>query len=1353
VPGVAGTWKDLTENVNSMASNLTGQVRNIAEVTTAVARGDLSRKITVDVKGEILELKNTINTMVDQLNAFAGEVTRVAREVGTEGKLGGQAQVSGVAGTWKDLTDSVNSMAGNLTAQVRNIAEVATAIANGDLSRKITVDVRGEILLLKDTLNTMVDQLRSFAGEVTRVAREVGTDGRLGGQAVVPGVAGTWKDLTDNVNLLAANLTTQVRNIAEVTTAVARGDLSRKITVDVKGEILELKNTINTMVDQLNAFAGEVTRVAREVGTEGKLGGQAQVPGVAGTWKDLTDTVNVMAANLTEQVRGIVKVVTAVANGDLKQNLTVASKGEVAALAETINNMTNTLATFADQVTTVAREVGVEGRLGGQANVPGTAGTWKDLTGNVNLLAANLTTQVRAIAEVATAVTKGDLTRSIKVDARGEVAELKDNINTMIDNLRLTTERNTEQDWLKTNLARFTNMLQGQRDLTLVGKMLLSELAPLVGAHQGVIYQVDADERQPVLSLLSVYAKGGEAAHPARLEFGQGLVGQCASDARRILVTDLPDNVVPISSGVFTTLPRSAIVLPVHFEGQVKAVIELASAGEFTELQLSFLDQLTTSIGIVLNSIEATMQTEGLLKQSQQLAAELQTQQRELQQTNEQLGQKAQQLEERNVEVEAKNQEIEQARRALEEKATELALTSKYKSEFLANMSHELRTPLNSILILGQQLGENPDGNLSGKQVEFAKTIHGAGTDLLNLISDILDLSKIESGTVSVDAEEISVSNLLEVMARPFRHEAENRNLSFAVEVGADITKSIITDSKRLQQILKNLLSNAFKFTAQGGVTLRVASATSGWSSDHPSLKHAPSVIAFEVVDTGIGIPPEKQRIIFEAFQQADASTSRKYGGTGLGLAISRELANLLGGEIQLRSTPGVGSTFVLYLPLTYVGAGAVAPKSVPPANVVEFAEAAANRRADKPTEHVEDDRHQIAAGDSVLLVVEDDAHYARVLVDLARDNGFKVLVAMRGSDALALAQDYRPAAISLDIFLPDMLGWTVLSQLKQNAQTRHIPVQIISLDEDRQHGLTRGAFAFMSKPTTPEGLGRALSRLKAYAQPRRKHLLLVEDNEAERLSVTALLGHDDIDITSVGSGSEALAALRQNAADCVVLDLSLPDMSGFEVLEQMRDDAEIGEVPVVVFTGRELSAEEDAALHSMARSVVVKGVESPERLLDETALFLHRVVADLPAAKQATLQELHSSDEDLVGETVLLVDDDARNIFALSSVLERRGMKVLTATTGSEAIDVINNEPSVAIVLMDIMMPGMDGYETMQVIRSEPRFRRLPIVALTAKAMKGDREKCLEAGASDYLAKPVNTEQLLSALRMWLHR
>jgi HAMP domain-containing protein/CheY-like chemotaxis protein/signal transduction histidine kinase len=1352
VPGVAGTWKDLTDSVNSMAGNLTAQVRNIAEVTTAVARGDLSRKITVDVKGEILELKNTINTMVDQLNSFASEVTRVAREVGTEGKLGGQAQVPGVAGTWKDLTDNVNFMASNLTAQVRNIAEVATAIAGGDLSKKITVDVRGEILLLKETLNTMVEQLRSFAAEVTRVAREVGTDGRLGGQAVVPGVAGTWKDLTDNVNLLAANLTTQVRNIAEVTTAVARGDLSRKITVDVKGEILELKNTINTMVDQLNAFASEVTRVAREVGTEGKLGGQAAVPGVAGTWKDLTDTVNVMAANLTEQVRGIVKVVTAVADGDLKQNLTVKSKGEVAALAETINNMTDTLAIFADQVTSVAREVGVEGRLGGQANVPGAAGTWKDLTGNVNLLAANLTTQVRAIAEVATAVTKGDLTRSIQVDARGEVAELKDNINTMIDNLRLTTDRNTEQDWLKTNLAKFTNMLQGQRDLATVGRLLLSELTPLVNAQLGVIYQVTSED-SPSLHLLSAYADDGLNGHPQQLPLGEGLIGQCAADKRRILISEMPAHAVPIGSALFKAVPRNVVVLPVLFESQVKAVIELASLSEFTALQMMFLEQLTTNIGIVVNSIEATMQTEGLLKQSQQLAGELQAQQRELQQTNEQLEQKAQQLAERNVEVERKNQEIEQARRALEEKATELALTSKYKSEFLANMSHELRTPLNSILILGQQLSDNPDGNLTPKQVEFSRTIHGAGTDLLNLISDILDLSKIESGTVTVDAEEIAFTNLLDMVARPFRHEAETRQLSFEINLDPDLGRSITTDSKRLQQVLKNLLSNAFKFTAQGGVRLNISAVQGGWSAEHPVLNQAPAVVAFEVTDTGIGIPFEKQKIIFEAFQQADASTSRKYGGTGLGLAISRELSNLLGGEIHLRSSPSVGSTFTLFLPLKYVGPSAA--KSLPPvsATAAHAPSIHAIGLPERPVEQIPDDRLAIQPGDSILLVVEDDPHYARIMTDLAREKGFKVLVAMRGADALDLAKQYQPTAVSLDVFLPDMLGWTVLSQLKQNPLTRHIPVQIITLDEDRQHGLARGAFSFVTKPTTTEGVEAALARIKEYAKPRRKRLLVVEDDKAEQMSIAELLGSDDIEILTTGTGLQALDLLRRDPCDCVVLDLRLPDMSGFEVLDELRADATLSDVPVVVFTGRELSAEEDSKLHTMARSIVVKGVESPERLLDETALFLHRIVTDLPPEKQRMLERLNSSDEDLVGRSVLLVDDDARNIFALSSVLERRGMRVLTATTGSEAIDLVESTPDLAIVLMDIMMPEMDGYQTMQVIREQPSFRRLPIIALTAKAMKGDREKCLDAGASDYLAKPVNTEQLLSALRMWLHR
>ena len=1348
VPGVAGTWKDLTDNVNSMASNLTAQVRNIAEVTTAVARGDLSRKITVDVKGEILELKNTINTMVDQLNAFASEVTRVAREVGTEGKLGGQAQVSGVAGTWKDLTDNVNFMAGNLTAQVRNIAEVATAIASGDLSKKITVDVRGEILLLKETLNTMVEQLRSFAAEVTRVAREVGTEGRLGGQAVVPGVGGTWKDLTDNVNLLAANLTTQVRNIAEVTTAVARGDLSRKITVEVKGEILELKNTINTMVDQLNGFASEVTRVAREVGTEGRLGGQATVPGAGGTWKDLTDTVNVMAANLTEQVRGIVKVVTAVAEGDLKPKLTVKSKGEVAALAETINAMTDTLAIFADQVTTVAREVGVEGRLGGQANVPGAAGTWKDLTGNVNLLADNLTNQVRAIAEVATAVTKGDLTRSVQVEARGEVAELKDYINTMIDNLRLTTERNTEQDWLKTNLARFTSMLQGQRDLVTVGKKLLSELVPLVNAHQGVIYQFDASTESQ-LKLLARYADDVGAGYPDRLEFGSGLIGQCAVEKRRRLLNNIPETAVPIDAVVFKAVPRSVIVLPITFEDQIKAVISLSSLHDFEPAHLTFLEQLTVGIGIVLNSIEATMQTEELLTQSQELAAELQEQQKALQKTNEELAQKAQQLAERNVEVERKNEEIDQARRAVEEKAAELALTSRYKSEFLANMSHELRTPLNSILILGQQLSDNPDGNLSERQVEFARTIHGAGTDLLNLISDILDLSKIESGTVSVDAEEISFNGLLEAIARPFRHEAERRDLNFEMSFDADLGRTLYTDSKRLQQVLKNLLSNAFKFTRQGYVRFSVKPATAKWGPDHSILASAPTVVAFAVEDSGIGIPADKQKLIFEAFQQADASTSRKYGGTGLGLAISRELAHLLGGEIQLRSEPGKGSTFTLYIPLRYASPSVeTRPKSD---NTLAIRPPAQPLPAPLP-EPVDDDRDSIIAGDQVLLIVEDDPRYAKILIEAARETGFKGIICHRGIDALALATDYNPTAISLDIHLPDVLGWSVLSQLKHNPLTRHIPVQVVTLDDDRHHGLARGAFSYLTKPLQSEDLKSALRRIAEFAKSPRKRLLIVDDDPAERMSVAELLKNGDVEILTAADGADALKTLQENPIDCVVLDLKLPDMSGFEILEQMCGSQAMRDIPVVVFTGRELSNEEDHKIRQLARTVIVKGVESPERLLDETALFLHRVISELPAEKQELLSRLHETDDYLVGRKVLLVDDDARNIFALSSLLERRGMNVLTATTGREAIETLDST-DVSIVLMDIMMPEMDGYQTMQRIRGSEKHQRLPIIALTAKAMKGDREKCLEAGASDYLAKPVDTEQLLSALRMWLHR
>jgi len=1358
VRGVAGTWKDLTDSVNFMASNLTGQVRNIAEVATAVANGDLSKKITVDVKGEILGLKDTLNTMVDQLNGFASEVTRVAREVGTDGKLGGQAQVRGVAGTWKDLTDNVNSMASNLTDQVRNIAEVTIAVANGDLSKKVTVDVRGEILQLKETINTMVEQLRSFASEVTRVAREVGTEGRLGVQAVVPGVAGTWKDLTDSVNTMGANLTSQVRNIAEVTTAVARGDLNRKITVDVKGEILELKDTINTMVDQLNAFASEVTRVAREVGTEGKLGGQAAVPGVAGTWKDLTDNVNFMASNLTEQVRGIVKVVTAVADGNLTQRLAVQAKGEVAALADTINDMTDTLAIFAEQVTNVAREVGVDGRLGGQAHVPGAAGTWKDLTGNVNLLAANLTNQVRAIAEVATAVTKGDLTRSIQVDAKGEVAELKDNINTMISNLRETTESNRGQDWLKTNLARFAGLLQGQRELSTVAATLLSELAPLVNALQGAIYHhTDAGDGKAGrgqgggLALLSSYGRSSRVPPPERIERGEGLVGQCAVERRRLLLTNVPPDFVSITSSLGEARQLSVVVIPVLFENTTKAVIELASLHPFNAVNLNFLDQLALGIGAVFNTIEATMRTEGLLTQSQQLTAELQSRQSELQQTNEELAMKARLLAEQNAEVERKNHEVEQARRALEDKAGELALTSKYKSEFLANMSHELRTPLNSILILSQQLAENTAGNLSSRQVEFSRNINSSGSDLLNLINDILDLSKIESGTVSVEVEAISFAALREAIDRNFRHVAEAKSLPLRIRFADDLPRAIHSDPKRLQQILKNLLSNAVKFTSHGHVEVRVGTATRGWSADHPVLSKAPHVVAFAVEDTGIGVAPEKQRLIFEAFQQADAGTSRKYGGTGLGLAISRELAMLLGGEIRLASTHGQGSTFTLYLPLHFGGSGA--------ATAARGAVARAERpgalvaRPAPREEPVPDDRDHLAPGDATLLVIEDDPHYARILLAQARERGFKGLVASHGAAGLELARQHMPAAITLDIFLPDMLGWTVLNQLKMDPALRHIPVQIVSMEEQRLHGLAHGAFAYLVKAPTTDGLDEAFDRLREFTQPRRRRLLVVEDNDIERSAVVELLGAGDIDIVEADSGEAALRTLRGERIDCVVLDLRLPDMSGFELLEQAHAEPALAAVPVIVYTGRDLGGAERERLQTMAKSIVLKDVRSPERLLDETALFLHRRVAELPPEKQQMLARLHGSAEILRGRTVLVVDDDARNIFALTSVLENHEVNVLSVNNGRDAIEIVRSHPEVAMVLMDIMMPEMDGYETMRAIRLDAASRTLPILALTAKAMKGDREKCLDAGASDYIAKPVDTDQLLSLMRVWLFR
>ncbi|GGY80846.1 histidine kinase [Streptomyces olivaceoviridis] len=1240
VPGVAGVWRDLTDSVNFMAGNLTAQVRNVAQVTTAVAQGDLSQKITVDARGEILELKSTINTMVDQLSAFADEVTRVAREVGTEGRLGGQADVKGVKGTWRDLTDSVNFMAGNLTAQVRNVAQVATAVAQGDLSQKITVDARGEILELKNTINTMVDQLSAFADEVTRVAREVGTEGRLGGQAQVRGVAGTWKDLTDNVNVMASNLTGQVRSIAQVATAVAKGDLSQKITVEAKGEVAALADVINTMVDTLSAFADEVTRVAREVGTEGRLGGQAHVPHVAGTWKDLTDNVNSMANNLTGQVRNIALVTTAVAKGDLSKKIDVDARGEILELKTTINTMVDQLSAFADEVTRVAREVGTEGRLGGQAEVEGVSGTWKRLTENVNELAGNLTRQVRAIADVASAVAEGDLTRSITVDASGEVADLKDNINSMVESLRETTRANQEQDWLKTNLARISGLMQGHRDLPVVAELIMDELVPQVSAQYGAFYLADESDSGPELRLVGSYGRPEEDTRPVRITFGRSLVGQAARSRRTIGVDELPPGYVTISSGLGQVEPTALLLLPIVFEEQVLGVIELASVTPFTTVQRDFLQQLVDTIGVNVNTIVANARTDELLQESQRLtselqsrSAELQARQEELQRSNAELEEKASLLAEQNRDIEAKNLQIEQARQELEARAQQLSLASKYKSEFLANMSHELRTPLNSLLILAQLLAQNPSRNLTPKQVEYAGIIHSAGSDLLQLINDILDLSKVEAGKMDVSPERVPLRQLIDYVEATFRPMTSQKSLDFTVTTAPGAPADLLTDDSRLRQILRNLLSNAVKFTEQGGVELRVEPV--GDDEVPAGVVRGGAVVAFRVKDTGIGIPEQQLETIFGAFQQADGTTSRKYGGTGLGLSITREIAHLLGGAVTVDSTPGRGSTFTLFLPVARP----------------DFDELLRNGRSVLKTgqEAVDEPDGPVQQRPPVLARRE---RPRRLLVVEERPRGLLTLVAE-------------------------------------------------SVVRDLETGRTDG-------DGTPVDI-----------------------------------------ITAVGA-QEAAGALAAEPCHCVVVDLGVPDGESARFLEALRADSALTGVPVLVHgSHRTEPLAEDAAGGSL------EYLFSLDELRERIALHLSAEepgeVLTLVRGDETQHTAPHLIDEHTRGRTVLVVDDDARNLFALSGILELHGFRVLHAENGRKGIETLLHNPDVELVLMDVMMPEMDGYTATAEIRKMPQYADLPVIAVTAKAMQGDREKSLASGASDYVTKPVDTHDLIACVRRWL--
>jgi len=1195
---------------------------------TAVRGGDFSTRLKETGDPLMDEIATVFNGMADQLDLFTSEVTRVAREVGTDGKLGGQAYVPGVSGTWKDLTESVNAMADNLTGQVRNIAQVTTAVAKGDLSQKIRVDARGEILELKETINTMVDQLSAFADEVTRVAGEVGTQGNLGGQAVVRGVSGTWKDLTDNVNVMASNLTAQVRSIAQVATAVARGDLTQTITVEAKGEVAVLAQTINTMVGTLSAFADEVTRVAREVGTEGRLGGQAYVPGVAGTWKDLTDNVNSMADNLTSQVRNIAQVTTAVAQGDLSKKIDVNARGEILELKTTINTMVDQLSSFAAEVTRVAREVGSEGKLGGQAEVEGVSGTWKRLTENVNELAGNLTRQVRAIAEVTSAVASGDLTRSISVEAQGEVAELKDNINAMVHSLRDTIRANQQQDWLKTNLATIGGMMQGHRDLAVVAELIMNELAPLVGAQHGTFFLSETDPAEksdPRLGLIAGYGLRADRNAPVQYRLGQSLIGQVAHSKRPIVVHDVPADYVKISSGLGEAAPASLALLPILFEDQVLGVIELASFSAFTEVETAFLSQVAETIGVNVNTIIANSRTDALLTESQRLTAELQArseelqaQQEELQRSNAELGDKAALLATQNRDIETKNAEIEQARQEIEERARQLELAGKYKSQFLANMSHELRTPLNSLLILARLLAQNPGRNLTAKQVEYANVIHSAGSDLLQLINDILDLSKVEAGRMDIHAERFPLTTLLEDIQATFQPLTAEKGLDFSVFSDEGAARELFTDRQRLRQVLGNLLSNAAKFTERGGVRLRVAQGQD------------PDMLAFSVTDTGIGIAPENLSTIFAAFQQGDGTLSRRYGGTGLGLSIAREVGTLLGGQISAESELGQGSTFTLYLPAMLPG-GAL--EAQPDDEAVPAANGAAPSAG-----------HEDSDSSPRLLVLESGRGG---LLTLLAHSAVSDLVGMRGA------------------------------------------VHVVTTE-------------------TPD---------------------------------------------------QAVEALRGASYQCVVLDLGLPDASAFAFLEQMQEDGALRNVPVLAHTREKL----DSAQSRLAR--LRFGSRSLELLpsLDE---LRERITLHLSATEPNRVPPLVSADDSVVvrenqpdaaghgqlrGKQVLVIDDDTRNVFAITSTLELAGMAVTQAPDGRKGIEQLLSAGRIDLVLMDVMMPELDGYATMTAIRKMPAFATLPIIAVTARAMPGDKEKSIAAGASDYVTKPVDTEELLSRIERWI--
>jgi Signal transduction histidine kinase len=1308
---------------------------------------------------------------------------------------------------FSDIADAYNrmaEMAGGIFTEMMRVSRIGGLEGNLDVHIQYAKPTSGIWADVIDSQNTFIQTVSGPVNELNRVLKDM-SKGMVNTNFHYHNVSGIWKDLMENINLVTKSLNNQIEEITHITQGVILGDFSRKVTLSTNGEVDILKDTINNLIDFVKTFSMQVARVTKEIGTEGHLGAQVVIPNASGVWKDLVSDINQMSGNLTRQIRDITIVASYVLKGDMSKRVEVETRGEMKELKVTVNNMMEHLELFSYEVNHLLDSLSSEGKLGIRANVPQAAGAWRTFINSINLLMDTMTWQVREINKVSSSLAEGTFNSKIEGDYTGEAFGLKVNINSMVDsftnlveaanqiaagnmdvempirsnkdllgkalygmtnNLRRISKENENESWMKTGQSGLGDKMRGEQGVLELSKNIISYLTKYVHGDVGVFYLLEEGEGEPVLKLAASYAYIRRKNISKEFNLGEGLIGQAALEKETIVVSEMePDDDLRITSGTAVKPPKTIVVQPFILNRKLIGVFEIGSTESFTSHDLNLLKLVSGDIAIAINSAKDRQKMKYLLDESQRQSHELLEQQRRLKEQSDVLKRINKELEVKTSDLEKQKEEVLATRSDIERKAKDLELANKYKSEFLANMSHELRTPLNSLLILAKELGKNNKKNLNDNQVKDLSIIYESGVDLLNLINDILDLSKIEAGRMIANLAEVELQNIVINLENQFTHVARQKNIGFTIKPQEGIGM-VITDQQRLEQILKNLLSNAIKFTGQGEVKLNIS------KSDEPmelrsKMYNPGEVLLFSVIDTGIGIEENKQAMIFEAFQQADGGLSRQYGGTGLGLTISRQIAALLGGEIRLKSQLGEGSEFTLYLPINQtITVGVNSPSVIPLKSADEkpvkekpapsVAKASNSEASISPvissTVTVQDDRDQIKPDDHSILIIEDDHNFADILKKEIHNHGIKTLVTDRGEEGLELASRYLPDGIILDLRLPDMDGMTVLDRLKFKLETRHIPVHVFSVEDEQPEILEKGAIGFLAKPVTQKDIEVAIQKIENIFNSGVKDILVIEDNKVSQQSIVRLLENREVRITTSDTGEEALNLLNQHHFDCIVLDLALPDMTGFDLLKEL-DKTGIKKIPVIVYTGKELAKEEITELNKYTRSIIIKGAISPERLLDEVSLFLHSLNTNLSEEQQRIVSRLHDPEEVLKERKILIADDDMRNIYALSQKLNDMGMEVFTAENGSVALQMLKENPDIEIVIMDIMMPVMDGLEAIRKLRKQKQFEKLPVISLTAKAMPEDKQQCMAAGASDYLTKPIDMDQLISLIRIWLYK